>query len=350
MIDKLVTGEFDRVEMHHVRMTFSKTIDDVGRARPAKLLHLAGVIRRILVARLKYGTTILYYPPAGPNRIPMYRDIAILLATRPLFKHTVFHFHAGGLTDLISELSPIEHTLFTRAYSRPDCAIALSDLNPPDGERLGAGRNLIIPYGIEDNAPRFTRRAGNKQASTILFVGMLTKSKGVIVLLEACRILKDRSIKFEVQLMGHFASDSFEAEARKFVAANELASQVCFLGVRTGNEKWQTFADADIFCFPSFYESETFGLVVLEAMQFGLPVVATRWRGIPSLIDEGDSGHLAPVQNPKVVAAHLEMLIHEPEKARAMGELGRQRYLAEFTLERWRTRMEAAFLSVVSSK
>jgi len=66
------------------------------------------------------------------------------------------------------------------------------------------------------------------------------------------------------------------------------------------------------FCFPTFFESETFGVVLLEAMQFSLPIVATRWRGIPSIITDGDNGFLVDPKDPIGLSEKLETLLRDP--------------------------------------
>ena len=91
-----------------------------GKFRLHKLAHLAGIVPRILWARLRTGSTVLYYPPAGPDLVPALRDLVILLSTRWAFRHTVFHFHAGGLCELYPRLNRPLKWLFRQAYGQPD--------------------------------------------------------------------------------------------------------------------------------------------------------------------------------------------------------------------------------------
>src|SRR4030095_13628037 len=131
-----------------------------------------------------------------------------------------------------------------------------------------------------DVYPRYAsirqERRGNPPC--ILFAGTIRESKGVGVLLEACRRLYAEGLAFRVELMGDFQSPQFESEVRQFVVDNQLQSRVQFLGGCRGQAKWDAYARADIFCFPSFYESENLPVVIIEAMQFELPVVGRRWR------------------------------------------------------------------------
>jgi glycosyltransferase involved in cell wall biosynthesis len=325
-------------------MGFSDTIDDIASVRAGKIVHLAQLIRSIHRAQKQHRAELLYYPPAGPNRVPVYRDVAVLLATRHLFRHTVFHYHAGGLSELRAELTPPERWLFDRAYGEADAAILLSEHNPPDGERLGARQTIVVPYGIDDDPPPPIRAAGN-DIPVILFVGAVRASKGVDTLLSAADRLRTRERAFVVEIVGPFASAAYETKARTFVAQRHLTEHVRFVGELTGAAKWERYAAADIFCFPTHYASETFGLVVLEAMRFGLPVVASRWRGVASLVDDGASGFLVAPRDAEAVVDRLDALVADAELRHEMGVRGRARYEADFTIDRWYARMEAALLA-----
>jgi glycosyltransferase involved in cell wall biosynthesis len=122
-----------------------------------------------------------------------------------------------------------------------------------------------------------------------------------------------------------------------------LSSYIEFLGVQTGVQKYQTFNEADIFCFPTFFEAETFGLVALEAMQFKLPVVATRWRGVPSVVEDQVSGFLVPPRDAKSMADKLEILINDQKLRENMGKQGRRIYLEKFTSEIHYQQLENVF-------
>jgi glycosyltransferase involved in cell wall biosynthesis len=109
----------------------------------------------------------------------------------------------------------------------------------------------------------------------------------------------------------------------------------------TGNAKWQLYREADIFCFPTHYSAEGFPVVLLEAMMFELPVVSTKWRGIPEIVDEGETGLLVAPGDIEDLAAGLKKLLENLELRLSMGEKARKRYLAHFTAERYQQNMES---------
>lgn len=357
MTQKVLEGDYGAIELIHVRMAFSKEIDEIGKLSGGlalrKFAELARVIGRILRVRFTERPDVLWYPPAGPDLVPAVRDVVILLATRWLFPKTVFHFHAGGLSELYDQLSAPLRLLFRAAFFRPDVAVRVSEEAPEDGQRLQARREFTVPHGIRDvwaeNVRHQAPGEGGDATVHILFVGAVRRSKGVMTLLRACKQLSEKKdVRFTVRLMGHFNSEAFEREVRAYIKCHKLGEHVMLLGVLSGREKWDAFAAADVFCFPSHYESETFGLVLVEAFCFGLPVVATRWRGIPSVVGEdGDCGFLVPVKDPAAVADRLELLVCNPELRRAMGKRGRRRYTKHFTEERFQHNMRDVFQAVL---
>jgi glycosyltransferase involved in cell wall biosynthesis len=349
MIERLVSARMRQVELKHVRMAFSTDIAEVGRMQANKIGRLVVLIARIWAARFRYHSEVLYYPPAGPHRVPMYRDIVVLLSCRWLFRRTIFHFHAGGLGDFAATLSRWQRLLFWLAYRHPDCAILLSDRNPPDGARVGARRSISVPYGIPDEANGYRRGRPFDAVPRILYMGALRESKGVFVLLEAARRLSDRGLNFEIEFAGEWQLPDFREQAIDFVAAHALTSLIMWRGRVEGSTKWQAFADADLFCFPTFFEAETLGVVVLEAMQSRLPVVAADFRGVGSVVEPGVTGYLVPPRDAGALADRLAELLLDPARRRAFGEAGRRRYEARYTSALWLREMESALLSVRES-
>jgi len=183
----------------------------------------------------------------------------------------------------------------------------------------------------------------------ILFCGMVSEEKGVGILLEACAKLKQRGAFFRCKIVGKAASEVEEKKFKDFIQKQQLEGTVEFTGPLYDDNKWGAYAGADIFCFPTHYSAESFGLVAVEAMIFSLPVVATNWRGLPDIVVDGETGFLVPPKDAKSIAERLERLISDPDLRRTMGAAGRKRYEENFTVEKFRNSMESALVSVGES-
>jgi glycosyltransferase involved in cell wall biosynthesis len=340
MIKTFLEGNYSHIKLFHIRMSFSKDMDEMGKVKIRKIFHLFLIILKAYWYRVIYNIPILYYPPSGPDKLPVIRDMIILTSTRWLFKKTIFHFHAAGLCEIGPKFSGIFRLFFNLSFLRPDIAIRLTTFNPQDGIYLKAKKEFIIANGIYDNFSSFSKKSKSTfPECTILFVGFLIESKGVLVLLEAVKILIEKKLNFTVKIMGKFESAAFQKKVTQFICNHGINKNVEFLGVLTGNPKYQSFFNSDIFCFPSFFESESFGLVVVEAMQFGKPVVTTKWRGIQALVEDGESGYLVPIKDSQAIADKLELLILNPDLRMRMGRRGRDLYLQHYTDERFQNNM-----------
>lgn len=346
MIQRLLDSEISGVEMHHVPMRFSRQMSEMGQIRFWKLIEGLKIITSITATRLRTGAQVLYYPPAGPNLAPVLRDLVILISTRWMFQRVVFHFHAGGLGEFLGRASAILRSLAHLAYGSPDLAIETAHSAPRDGAAIRAKRSIVVWNGVEDAAAEFDSRARSQsRRCTILFAGLLSEDKGVIDLIDACALLANQSVDFECQLMG--APHSEETQARLVASIDEhgLAGHVRFLGILTGPAKWQAFQDADIFCFPTFFAAESFGIAAVEAMSFGLPVVATAWRGLADIVTD-EVGIIVPIRDPAAISAALSALIHDPDRRVKLGEAGRRRYLELFTVKQFERKLNNALLSL----
>ncbi len=222
-------------------------------------------------------------------------------------------------------------------------------------ERDGFERHMAWNHGAI-NGPTVGSRAAastiavlERKPLRILFVGILRESKGLRTLIDACGLLHDRGLPFEVEIAGEFQSREFELNLKQRIMDLGIEAQVRFLGVVSGHAKISAFRRADVFCFPTFYESETFPTVLLEAMSFGLPVVATRWRGIPEIVSDGDTGLLVDPRNPLSVADALAQLHANPQQRLSYAAAGRKKFLCEFTADKFCRRMEVVFVETANS-
>jgi glycosyltransferase involved in cell wall biosynthesis len=244
------------------------------------------------------------------------------------------------------QLSPWKRSLFRRAYFFPDVAIKLSEQNPDDGRFLQAKNEFIVPNGIDDRSLLLPKKTSDERSfCRLLYVGIVKESKGILTLLDACRILKEKGLDFKLTVVGRFASRDFENDVTARVNDYRLEEFVEFAGVLTGREKYAMYRRADIFCFPTFHENESFGIVLIEAMQFSLPVLSTKWRGVPSVVRDGISGFCVPIGDEAAIADKLESLIKNPDLRRRMGEEGREIYLNAYSREKFQSSMREVFLS-----
>jgi glycosyltransferase involved in cell wall biosynthesis len=172
------------------------------------------------------------------------------------------------------------------------------------------GGLAIAPAGEMEGPPGY-----------LLFVGRLRIRKGVEVLLEALRELRGRVPGAVLKIAGD--GEHRAALERKAAGLGLLGSAVTFLGTRDGSRVRTLLAGAAALVVPSIYEGMP--LVVLEAMERGVPVVASAVSGIPEVVVDGETGWLVPPEDPEALADALEEVLADAPEARRRGEAGRRR-------------------------
>jgi len=342
MIQRLLSGHYNSVELYHVRMAFSRSIEEIGKIKFYKVLELLKVIINITRSTIRHHPDILLYHP-GANLWSVLRDIVILISTKWMFPKVVLAFRAGGLGDFYRKASPFLRFVMRLVYFNPDAAIHLSDFSPPDGQTIRARRIFVVPNGLEDVFQEYTSYYVKNSPPVILFIGALYRSKGIFDLLEAVRILKLKGLEFQVRVIGDGPTQVVEL-VNKMIAEYHLENFVSLAGIKTGKEKWKELAAGDIFCFPTYYEFENLSVAVLEAMMFSLPIVATNWRGNSFMVRDGENGFLVPIRSTGILAEKLKLLIEDPDLRSRMGTKSRERFLEQFTIDRFYKEMEKVFI------
>jgi phosphatidyl-myo-inositol alpha-mannosyltransferase len=184
------------------------------------------------------------------------------------------------------------------------------------------GDYLIIPNGVD--LDRFAAAEPFEELRdgtlNILFVGRFEERKGLIHLLKAYHRLRKRRVDARLLIVG---AGPKEREYRRFVGLRGIRD-VEFLGRVSDQDKVRYFASADIYCAPNTGQ-ESFGIVLLEAMAAGVPIVASDIHGFKNVIQRNVQGLLVEPRNPRALAAGLYALARDPDLRHEMGEAGRAR-------------------------
>jgi glycosyltransferase involved in cell wall biosynthesis len=345
MIQQMLDGLSEELSVIHIRMAYSDSVVGAGRFQLKKVAHLFSLIKKTREALRKYPGSVLYYPPASPNMVPVLRDLVYLCAVRPLAGKTVFHFHSGGLSQFAKRhrwLMP----LFRKAYGAADLAIELGESCPRDGEFFKATRVAVVPNGV-DVPVREIVRPTEKKCLNILYVGIHAREKGLFDLLEIGAELMRRGVEFRIRTAGLWYDDDEAKEFDRRRGELNLTESVQCCGRKTGEELWELYEWADVFLFPTSYRWETFGIVQLEAMAFELPVVASDWAGPKDVVVDGETGFLCPPHDVSAFADALEKLSSDSELRLRVGQAGRVRYHSEFTAEIFVNRLKDVLSEVL---
>jgi len=366
MVELMLRGFADPrfgIECFHVNARFASDSKDIGKFRFAKPFALLAYCAQAIWLRFRRKAVTFYYVPTPPARTPLFRDWIVLLLCKPVFHHLIFHWHSAGLGEWI-EKQPGWMQWFTHlALGHADVSISLGRFNELDAARFHPQRSVILPNGIPDPCPNFEQvardraqrlrqrlPAWNEPAEVVmpvpvrvLFLSLCSREKGLfdtihgVAQANALCQANNLPLNFQLTIAGPFADAATEKEFHETLAQLGNPKNIRYVGFASGEAKAQLLADSDLFCFPTYYSAESLGLVLLEAMAFGLPILATRWRSLPDILPADYPG-LVDIKSPDQIAAKLL-----PLAARDDARAFRQRFLENYTLEKHLQDLAAAF-------
>lgn len=204
-------------------------------------------------------------------------------------------------------------------------------------------RLRVVHCGVDpaEFDPDRAQRGAADSAFRILYVGRLVPFKGQAILLEALALVRAEGVDARLTLIGEGPS---REKLERRAAALGLSGAVTFAGAVGQDEIRSYYAEADVFCLPSFAEGVP--VVLMEAMAMQVPVVTSRVMGIGELVDDGESGLLVRPGRVDELEAALMNLARDPELRERLGRRGRDRIVAEFDVRESGRRLARIFAAV----
>ncbi|HEX4639164.1 MAG TPA: glycosyltransferase family 4 protein [Chthoniobacterales bacterium] len=379
MVKLMLDGLRDRehggepnVQFFHVDAKLSSNLEAIGQFQWSKIFLILKYCAQAYWHRFIHGADAIYYVPAPGLRAAVYRDWIVMFLCRPIFKKIILHWHASGLADWLNTKGrPWERKITEWLLSGADLSIVLSEFNRADAARFSPRAIKVVPNGIPDPCPDFDktvlperfqrireRREAKRTTFTILFLGACTGAKGLFAALDATETLNRRfraresPIDIRLFIAGEFASNEerqrFEQRVERLTNVSPETTgklpMVEYKGFVSGEEKKRLFESADCLCFPSRYSAEAQPVTILEALAFGLPVVATRWRAIPEILADTGS-RLIDDQNPAAIADALENLATDDISLKC-----RQVFLSRYRVDQYINNLAQAFVKLESDR
>jgi glycosyltransferase involved in cell wall biosynthesis len=358
MIKRTLDGSYgDNIHLVHIRMSFSKEMDEIGKFSFSKIFGLFSIVFSAYKFKLKYNVKYLYFFPAGPNLVPILRDLVLLALISPLNLKKIFHFRAGGISTFFTEKSQLFTSFVRLIYGKPILSIRLSEFTPDDHLFFNSEKSVVLYNGLEDqqgflgNGTVVEKSLERRRSSlTLCFLGILKASKGVSDILKMVSYLPLDSLplRIKIVLIGYAESPEYKSYLEDQIEAiNSSYVSIEMTGVLTGKEKVSKMNEADIFIFPSYFEAEGLPGSVIEMMSLEKPIIASNWRGIPSLVQNSYNGFLVDIQRPDQLAAALRNYLDNPEMIRIHGRNSRKLYLEKFTMDRYYANLMNIFQKLI---
>ncbi|MGC1479939.1 MAG: glycosyltransferase family 4 protein [Chthoniobacterales bacterium] len=278
-------------DVEHLAFAFSPTVTDLRTVSWHKMIEVIRIYTRLVQIRWRGPIDLLWFPAGGPQTVPIVRDLLLLPFFAMFARRIVVQFHAAGIADRLNQLPRVAATIIAAIYRLSvDSAIVMLPFNRRDPARLGIRDIIVQPFRFPDANPAGQLASSRSDETCFLHIGHLYHLKGTTQLLEAFARFVRRHPRARLTLAGSFAPPFDAVKCNKMLRELALVDSVSVVGELHGEDKDDCFQRSDCLIFPSIAPYESFGLVLVEALMWGLPVLATDWRGNSDILGDPPGG------------------------------------------------------------
>ena len=310
----------------------------------AKLGHYCASVLQMLWYLLLGPRPQLAYLTASRSPGGFLRDAVFILLCRLRGVPAINHVHGSDLPRLLRHrwMGRIARRLLNLLSGNIVLSRAMASAAGQAGLRNAVViRNFAAPEFFAATSPR----RGPEAPLRILYFSNVMRAKGVFDLIEACCLLERTRPDVELHIAGQILEETRALGAQTRRALIALTARHPFVrwhGPLYGADKVRAYAEADIFCLPSYYDAEAAPLSLLDAMAAGVACVVTDVGGVREIVADGAAARVVPPREPDALAAHLLELAQSPGLRQQLGARAREQALAHFTLDRFRRELGAA--------
>lgn len=324
--------------INKIGISYSNSVRDLGRFQIKKGFVFLFTVIKFINCLITKRPHIIYFQPSITG-ITFYRDLLIILIGKSFNKKFILHLHGKGILEA-SKKNKISALLYKLGLNK-QYLIVLSNNQINDVSFLNPKKIYVVNNGISLLNNSMNDEKSNENITfKFLFLSNLLKSKGILDLIEVAKNLKSNGYNFIIDIVGNEGDISKDA-LNELVKKYELADYLFYHGPKYDQDKINYFQKADVFVFPT--KNEAFGLVLLEAMQFSLPIIATDEGAIPEIIENGVSGYIYDKKDTNCLQNYMAEFINNPLLAKEFGKRGRSIYFEKFSIETFEKNMLNVF-------
>ncbi len=238
-----------------------------------------------------------------------YRESIYVLVAKFFRRKVILHLH-GGEFELFYKTFPGYIRFICR---RVDCIVGVSNYFKDLFRKLDLNSNIIVVYNAIE-LPLFCKKSNNDGKVQVSFLGAIDHNKGVFDIID-CLVSNKEYFKDKIEL--NIAGIGNEERLLAMLGEGNILEFVHYYGWLDNIQKNELLAQTDIYLQPSYFES--LGIAIIEAMSYGIPVIASNTGGIPELVQSSD-GYLIEPGNKKQLFDALRSLIENSDLRKELGD------------------------------
>lgn len=306
-----------------------------------RALQMSRVIGRFAVGLLAGYRSV--YITIAQSRSGFIRDAIMIWLAVAMRGRVVVHLKGGNYDGFYAAQPAWLQAIIRATLHRVDRILVLGRglVRMYDFEPRLAPRVEVVPNGLPEDFPGMAKRAPDSELR-VLFLSNLIESKGYFDVLEAVGRLHGEGMPFRARFAGEFvrsvddvsvrSADEARAHFEARIEELGLVGSVEYLGAVSGKRKRELLADSHVFLLPTCYVNEGQPVSIIEAMAYGCPVITTRFRAIPDLVVEEETGWFVDYGDVNSITEHLCTLASDADIFRRMSIASADRYRRFFTM------------------
>ena len=242
-------------ECKYINLTSAKTLQDIGKGGVMKYIKYLMLLCKVVLMVIAFRPQLVYVTPTACG-VAFYKDFLVVQLLKLMGRKVVVHYHNKGV--VTRQDKKLDDWMYRRFF-KDIKVILLSDALYEDVKKyVKREQVLICENGIPDTSEKSEKIIRNNPTPRILFLSNLLITKGVIVLLDALKLLKGKNIDFVCNFVGAETNEIDASHFLKEVQKRGLQQEVKYLGKKYGKEKEELYRTSDIFVFPTYYYNECF--------------------------------------------------------------------------------------------
>ncbi|MBK7816792.1 MAG: glycosyltransferase [Sphingobacteriaceae bacterium] len=327
-------------EISVLPLRFAKSMEDIGEFSIAKAFKMFTYAFKLISEIRRFKPQLVYFSFSSMG-ISFYRDVFYAFILKRMKVKVIYHLHVKGI-DEESKKSRLKRSLYKYAFKNSSI-ISLSDSLGQDVGSVFDGKCFTVNNGIMPVQKKYELDKRNEKVE-FLYLSNLMRAKGIFVFLDALAILKEKRKDFIARVIGKPADVSKE-EVVQYISTKQLKDHVIVENAKYGDAKYEALSKAGVFIHPTL--NDAFPLVIIETMQFELPVISTIEGAIPEMVEEGVNGCLVPKNDASALAVKMELLASNENLRKQMGENGRRKFTARYTSFIMEEKLKTVFQDVI---
>jgi len=300
-------------EIEKIKLNKYNSLKEIGKFN---LQKFKGYLKTIseLKNKLRIFNPDIVYVEMAPRGLAFLKDSLFVKICKRKGKKIFIHFHAKGAK--YSTKNFLIRNYYKKIFKNTKIILLSKILFEDVKNVLGFEQVWILPNGIKNELTdkefkEIILKRKKKEKINLLFLSNMIESKGPLDVLKICNELNKKSFNFECNFVGNFQDEEFRKKFERKLKELHLEKRCKYLGPRYGNEKKKILGKTDFLLFPTKYPEETFGLVIIEAFMYGIPVFSYNNASIPEIISKEFLGFVSKKNDWKELENEIEKRFNE---------------------------------------